>query len=252
MHFLLLPHCSLVPPPPSPPLPALHGPPPHASPHPPTLVTSQIRPVVRFLREPKRGNQCIFCCSHTALWCPPPPSPPLPALHGPPPHASPHPSTLVTSQIRPVVRFLREPKKENSASFVAPTLLFGAPPPPSPPLPALHGPPPHASPHPPPLVTSQIRPVVHPRHPPVYPVYPRSKSIPAFPFLEGIRSTVSPPNGWNRCTLRCFRTALFPQIMPASRKSSGTGKKTLCLKHLQCRQTSPPPLLGGRRHGVSP
>ena len=35
MHLLLLPHCSLVLPPHLPPLPALHGPPPHASPHPP-------------------------------------------------------------------------------------------------------------------------------------------------------------------------------------------------------------------------
>ena len=62
--------------------------PPHASPHPPTLVTSQIRPVVRFLREPQNKTQCTFCCSHTALWCPPhlpPCSPFMGHLLTPPP-----------------------------------------------------------------------------------------------------------------------------------------------------------------------
>ena len=148
MQFLLLPHCSLgPPPPPSPPLPALHGPPPHASPHPPTLVTSQIRtgcsgllsgpppPISPLARPPwatsprfppsphprHQPNQtsCWFLRSQCIFVAPTllsPPSPPLPALHGPPPHASPHPPTLVTSQIRPVVRFLRDPKAGTSAT----------------------------------------------------------------------------------------------------------------------------------------
>ena len=112
MHLLLLPHCSLVPPPHLPPCPPSMGHLPTPPPIPPRLplVTSQIKPVVRvlkkpktrhllllspppipvvtsqirpFLREPKRGNQCTFCCSHTPLARPPwatsprlPPSPP--------------------------------------------------------------------------------------------------------------------------------------------------------------------------------
>ena len=91
VHALLLPHCSLVPPPPSPPLARLPGP---ASPAPPPS-------------SPAKSNQLflgtVFCCS--------------PAAH--PPHASPH-LFLVTSQIRPVVRFLREP---NPHSFLVPLLL---------------------------------------------------------------------------------------------------------------------------------
>ena len=54
-----------------------------------------------------------------------------------------------------------------------------------------------------PALLSNTTPHPPPRHPPVYApllalqptLVPRSKSIPAFPFLEGIRSTVSPPMG---------------------------------------------------------
>ena len=87
--------------------------------------------------------------------------------------------------------------------FVAPTLVW------SPPISPNPRPPPWPTPH-----TSQgkkgvvvapalLSSTTPPRHPPVYApllalqptLVPRSKSIPAFPFLEGIRSTVSPPMG---------------------------------------------------------
>ena len=65
-------HCShWCPPPP--------GPPP---------VTSQIRPIVRFLNRGQWKERCTLRCSHTALWCPPhlpplPASPPRPLRHQP-------------------------------------------------------------------------------------------------------------------------------------------------------------------------
>ena len=136
---------------------------------------------------------------------PPPPSPPCPPPWTTPPTPPPH---LVTSQIRPIVRFLREPKR---------CPLSGAPPPPH---------------------------------------FPNQTNCLVFGSPNGGTSAQhsQSPNGWNRCALRCFRTALksFPETCQPQENPLGPATSTLCLKHLQCRQTSPPPFLGGRRHGVSP
>ena len=117
-------------------------------------------------------------------------------------------------------------------------------PPCPPPWPTTPTPPPH-----PPLVTSQIRPIVRPpppRLPPTPSSPARTKPIvrflrkarppahpsaqiqkhPCLPFLGGYSQHSQSPNGWNRCpSLLPHCPQIFPRNMPASRKSSGTGKK---------------------------
>ena len=107
-------------------------------------------------------------------------------------------------------------------------------------------PPPTPPPPPPTRLCPPARPPAHPSA--------QIQKHPCLPFLGGYSQHSQSPNGWNRCTLRCFRTALksFPGTCQPQENPLGPAKSTLCLKHLQCRQTSPPPFLGGRRHGVSP
>ena len=105
--------------------------------------------------------------------------------------------------------------------------------------------PPPTPPTPPTRLCPHARPPAHPSA--------QIQKHPCLPFLGGYSQHSQSPNGWNRCTLRCFRTALksFPGTCQPQENPLGPAKSTLCLKHLQCRQTSPPPFLGGRRHGVS-
>ena len=308
---MLLPHCSLVPPPSPPPCPPPWPTPPTPPPH---LVTSQIRPIVGFLQERKRWNQRTPCCSHTALWCAPPhlpnqtnclvfkgaqkvkpvhPTllvpPPLPTPPTPPPHPPRHQpnqtrtalsGTTPPHQAYPGVRHplhslppwyyfpLHAPKQQLAlpASTPSPTLVWSPPISPSrpPPWPTPHtsqgkkgsvvgGCCSHCSLAPPPTPPTPPTRLCPPARPPAHPSAQIQKH-PCLPFLGGYSQHSQSPNGWNRCALRCFRTALksFPETCQPQENPLGPAKSTLCLKHLQCRQTSPPPFLGGRRHGVSP
>ena len=104
----------------------------------------------------------------------------------------------------------------------------------------------HCSLAPPPHFPTPPTRLCPPARPPAHPSAQIQKH-PCLPFLGGYSQHSQSPNGWNRCTLRCFRTALksFPGTCQPQENPLGPAKSTLCLKHLQCRQTSPPPFSWG-------
>ena len=237
-------HTALWCPPHLPPLARLPGPPP---PPPPPLVTSQIRPIVRFLRGPKGGTSA-----------PPPSPPPLPASLAHPRHASPphHQPNQTNCEV-----FKGAQKVEPVHALLLPHCSL-CPPPISPPLARLQpnqtsartAPPPSPPPPPPWPTFYLLLPHWFSGAPPISPPLPASPCTPCCPTLvpppspplarlPGPPPPSSPalllhtasnppqsPNGWNRCTLRCFRTALksFPGTCQPQENPLGPAKSTLC------------------------
>ena len=100
----------------------------------------------------------------------------------------------------------------------------------------------------------------HPSIPPLLALQPtlvrRSKSIPAFPFWRVFAAQSVHPMGGTGAPFVASALLSFLKSFPGTCQPQenplGPANSTLCLKHLPCRQTSPPPFLGGRWHGVSP